>query len=491
MKYNRKHCLYITKVIYFSLVVLFLILTQCSPVSAKAYFLRHPYPVYQNDPTTMTVLTHTNYMVDKAHIYWNTDHGQSGSASMKVQKSNEHPNRHDYKVVSYTWPHGTFKPNTRVYYTVKVTCSYMGDAKYSGDFYTAYRHDHKTMDFFAYSDTHADSAQDYKPFEKVMDKMWDVSRHDVERLILMVGDFTFEGGATPYFPKNNKVNKYFFKQSKGHKDANKCYGRMPLMVALGNHDFSGKGNDPDNLKYYFQGFPYLMYKRSCGVDPLDHLNNTRMGDEYIKRACYSFDYGPVHFVSIANISDEDPDIKPAGEEPSQKRFDNDYRQYTWLERDLKKNTKPWTVVFFHAPVFDGRSSYKVRECLIPLFDRYGVTVVFQGHHHWFWYGKSSGVNRKGSGTKIPYMVLGGGGAWNVWDNDSSKKYGDYMRHRYNFAKVSVRHASGEGKNSYHMVAYVHFDKVEKSGKKRKKKAKKKKNWKWWTKTFILSDPKAY
>lgn len=494
MNFGEKHIADLRRMLFVSFLLLLFIFCLQGQALAKAYFLRHPYPVYQNDPTTMTILTHTNYFVDKAKIFWNTEHGQSGSASMKVQKSNEHPNRHDYKVVSYTWPHGTFKPNTRVYYRVKVTCSWCGDAEYVGDFYTAYRHDHKTLAFFAYSDTHADSAQDYKPFEKVMDRMWDVSTHNVERLILHAGDFIFEGGNTPYFPKNNKFNKYFYRQSKSHKDANYCYRRMPIMAAVGNHDYQGpdKGGLPHNMKYHIQGLPYQMYKRSSGMNPMNHLNDSLMGDDYLEKSYYSFDYGPVHFISLSSSNDNIHHTKPAGKKPSPKRFSGRNRQYTWLERDLKKNTKPWTVVFLHAPIWNGQLTHRDNhKWLIPLFERYGVTVVFYGHDHWFWYGKRSGINGKGDGPKISYMNLGGGGAWNVWDQTNHKKYGVYMKHRFNFARVVVRHASGKGANAYHMVAIVNFDKVSGSGKKRKKKAKKKKNWKWWVKTFILSEAKYY
>lgn len=460
--------------------------------SAKAYFIRRPYPVYQNDPTTMMILTHTNYLVDRARIYWSTDGDQSGSASMKVRNSNEHPNRHDYKVISYTWPHGTFKPNTRVYYTVKVTCSWCGDAKYSGDFYTAYRHDRKTIAFFAVSDTHADSAQKFKPYEKVMEKMWDVSRHGVERLMLVVGDFIREGGGTPYFPEHNPYNKYYFSQSKSHSGANDCYKRMPILASIGNHDFTGFGDDPDNFKYYYQGWPYYMYKQSSGVSPLDHLNAGVLGDEYLDKAFYSCDYGPIHFISIANQDDDNPDIKPAPNNSSKDRFSRAYLQYTWLERDLKKNAKPWTVVMFHAPIFDGVGKHEVRYWLIPLFERYKVTAIFQGHHHWFWYGRSSGINAGNNGTaKIAYTLLGGGGYKAVWDMTEKMDYGEYLNHRYNFARISVEKAQDKGADAYQMVSRVYLDDVKGSGDKRKKNAKKKKNWKWTTKDFILSDVKHY
>lgn len=59
-------------------------------------------------------------------------------------------------------------------------------------------------------------------------------------------------------------------------------------------------------------------------------------------------------------------------------------QQKWLEDILKTNSNKWTVVVFHYPVFSAKSSQEnlnVRRRFKPLFDKYKVDLVFQGHDH--------------------------------------------------------------------------------------------------------------
>lgn len=483
MNFGRKHLADLRRILFISFLLILFIFSLPGQALAKVYFLRRPYPVYQNDPTTMTILTHTSTFVTSAKIYWSTDRGQSGSASMKLQKSNEHPNRRDYRVVSYTWPHGTFKPNTRVYYTVKVF-SWKFSAKYSGDFYTAYPQDHKTLSFFALGDTR-DCTQAYR---RVMKKLWDVSSHARERLILHTGDFVFSGGNAPILPQNSNFNKYFFRQHKDNNGANYSYRRMPLMATVGNHEYpSDQYPNDGNLKYYIQSWPYQMYKRSCGLDPLGHLDDSHVDSSYLPKTCYSFDHGPIHFISLASSNDDCHQTQPAKD--SSKRFTQKHRQYTWLERDLKKNTKPWIVVFMHAPIWNGVHRHRDNhKWLIPLFERYGVTAVFEGHDHYFWYGKMSGVDGKADNPKIAYMLLGGGGCNDVLKWQDKKKYGTDLKHQFQFARVEVWRAPFMpfGENAYYMVAEVYFSKATKKWLKHKKK-----KWKWYSKYYVLSGVKHY
>lgn len=59
-------------------------------------------------------------------------------------------------------------------------------------------------------------------------------------------------------------------------------------------------------------------------------------------------------------------------------------QVPWLESVLSGNTNRWTIVTFHHPVYSpakDRDNPKVRELWQPLFDRYRVDLVLQGHDH--------------------------------------------------------------------------------------------------------------
>ena len=65
------------------------------------------------------------------------------------------------------------------------------------------------------------------------------------------------------------------------------------------------------------------------------------------------------------------------------------RQYSFVVDDLKKASNNssigWIIVIHHKPIYSSLSSniqeYIIREKYQPVFDRYGVDLVIQGHNH--------------------------------------------------------------------------------------------------------------
>jgi hypothetical protein len=105
---------------------------------------------------------------------------------------------------------------------------------------------------------------------------------------------------------------------------------------------------------------------------------------------YSFDQGDAHFVSLQ--------VDGYG------RYTPGQPQYEWLASDLANTSKPWKFVFFHIPPYSSGghgSDLNVRQALAPLFEQYGVTIVFNGHDHDYERSVANGVT---------YIVTGGGGA---------------------------------------------------------------------------------
>ncbi len=105
---------------------------------------------------------------------------------------------------------------------------------------------------------------------------------------------------------------------------------------------------------------------------------------------YSFDYGSVHFVCLDTSTS---DLSPGGD------------QARWLERDLVAAIAPWKVVFFHKSPFSEAvhgDNREVQEAFVPIFESYGVDIVFTGHDHNYQRFKPMGG--------IHYVVTGGGGA---------------------------------------------------------------------------------
>jgi acid phosphatase type 7 len=103
---------------------------------------------------------------------------------------------------------------------------------------------------------------------------------------------------------------------------------------------------------------------------------------------YSFDWGPVHVVTI----NTNKDCRPGSE------------QYEFLKRDLAEATRPFKIFFGHHPVYSSAlhgSTKKIRRVLQPLFEANGVRLVFAGHDHSY---ERTIVNN------VSYIVSGGGGA---------------------------------------------------------------------------------
>lgn len=117
---------------------------------------------------------------------------------------------------------------------------------------------------------------------------------------------------------------------------------------------------------------------------------------------YSFDIGSVHFVILNSEID----------------YDQGSTQYNWLDSDLKQAQANPDIKFIianiHRPPYTisltHKSNIKVRAQLVPLFEKYKVDLVFNGHTHQYERTKiiKGGVEDTANG--VLYVVAGGGGA---------------------------------------------------------------------------------
>lgn len=137
---------------------------------------------------------------------------------------------------------------------------------------------------------------------------------------------------------------------------------VPVYPARGNHDLGGPGYEDRVTAPFTSG----------------------------NKLYYSFDKDGCHFVSVDSFSP----YKPGSD------------QYKWLSNDLANSTKARaTFVFFHVPPYSVGTVHGpdlvVRETLCPLFEKYHVTAVFNGHEHIYYRTKRNGIT---------YFIAGGGGA---------------------------------------------------------------------------------
>ena len=147
---------------------------------------------------------------------------------------------------------------------------------------------------------------------------------------LIAGDVVYDRGSSDDYDRN--FMRYW----------GEVLRRIPLWPTLGNHDW---GTPPET-----------NWCREWSLPGNEHY--------------YSFDHANAHFVAVDTRRGEIYDAA---------------NQLQWLENDLRAHQDAaWLFVFCHYP---GRTcTYKedtpeVVAKLLPLFDRYHVDVVFNGHAH--------------------------------------------------------------------------------------------------------------
>lgn len=108
-------------------------------------------------------------------------------------------------------------------------------------------------------------------------------------------------------------------------------------------------------------------------------------------------------------------------------------QIPWLDSLLANNPNKWTVATFHHPIFstaNERDNKKLRDMWKPVFDKYGVDLVLQGHDHSYARGQSgpamqnvvNGTNTRDSQTGTVYVVSVSGGKMYTFKKDAWDKY---------------------------------------------------------------------
>ncbi len=153
---------------------------------------------------------------------------------------------------------------------------------------------------------------------------------------------------------------------------------IPVYTVAGNHEYNSavSGNRVLWYERFFQnpGNPYW----------------------------YSFNYGNSHFIFLDSNKEDPADISPGSE------------QYRWLINDLesdKSRKAKWRFVFIHHPLYsegwaeeyyDGEEL--LRKNLVPLLEKYYISMIFQGHTHDFEFGQWP------PGTGPCYVITGGGGS---------------------------------------------------------------------------------
>ena len=167
--------------------------------------------------------------------------------------------------------------------------------------------------------------------------------------------------------------------------------QVSVWPTIGNHEMGigtdipapglGTSADPDSYRATAEDTPSRMPYLDIFSLPSDgEAGGVPSGTEQY----YSFDYGNVHLVSL--------DSQLSARDDNQISAMRD-----WLVDDLSSNDADWTIVIFHHPPYskganhDSDDTAKVggfdepqrymREQFVPVFDAYGVDLVYNGHSH--------------------------------------------------------------------------------------------------------------
>jgi len=168
------------------------------------------------------------------------------------------------------------------------------------------------------------------------------------------------------------------------------HSMVPSMVTPGNHEYrslpevDGEGAD---RRLSVQWRPQFT---------LPENGPKGLG---LEETVYYMDYQDARIISLnSNVSQKE--------------------QIPWLEKVLSENTKKWTIVTYHHPMFsasEGRENEELRKLWKPIFDKYKVDLALQGHDHSYARGRVSpednvmdGTNaRDKTGTVYVVSVSGG------------------------------------------------------------------------------------
>lgn len=176
-------------------------------------------------------------------------------------------------------------------------------------------------------------------------------------------------------------NAQMYSQWNGWFDASKgVIDNIPEMAVTGNHDYKRQSGTINGISYgsYCSDAPYFKSQ-------LKLYNNGPTAPYNLKGTVYSYDYGNVHFVVLDSQWRErfvaDSSMDQATKLNNMKAMMNE--ELSWADSDLKKTDKQWKVVMFHKPPYynDQLRTNADMKNFQPIFDKYHVDVVFNGHDH--------------------------------------------------------------------------------------------------------------
>jgi len=118
------------------------------------------------------------------------------------------------------------------------------------------------------------------------------------------------------------------------------------------------------------------------------------------------------------------------------------KQFDWLEQVLKNNPQRWTFLTFHHPIYStakGRDNKEFRELFQPLFEKYHVDILMQGHDHTYGRGRNLPVGKSKKSAGGPMYLVSVAGP-KMYEMGSDNQWADKLAsHTQLFQIIHVDH----------------------------------------------------
>ncbi|HRO45173.1 metallophosphoesterase family protein [Agriterribacter sp.] len=157
------------------------------------------------------------------------------------------------------------------------------------------------------------------------------------------------------------------------------HSTIPGMMSPGNHEHADNAEGVNELTALWRPQFTLPENGPAGLE----------------ETCYYTDVQGVRFISLNSQA-----IWFGG--------DGMQKQINWLENILSNNPNQWTCVVFHHPVYSvksNRDNKNLRENFQPIFNKYKVDLVLQGHDHAYGRGMQKIPMPDNSGTSPTMYVV--------------------------------------------------------------------------------------
>ncbi|GAB4000615.1 metallophosphoesterase family protein [Spirosoma daeguense] len=156
-------------------------------------------------------------------------------------------------------------------------------------------------------------------------------------------------------------------------------GMVPVLATPGNHEYFKDETGKARVSRHWR--PSFVLPEN--------------GPKGLEETAYVFDYQGTRFISL--------DSQGAILDSAVMN-----RQAAWLEQTLRDNPNRWTVVTHHHPIYStkqGRDNDEWREKMEPIYKKYKVDLVLQGHDHTYGRGLNMPLGKSRKHPDGPIYVV--------------------------------------------------------------------------------------